>query len=673
MNDINSRINELRQLINNANNLYYIHDNSVLSDHEYDTLFQELLELEKQHPELVTSDSPTQRVGAPISGGFKPVTHRTSMLSLSNAFDGKDLFSFVERAERKIGTSLEYVCELKLDGCAVSLVYIDGKLVSGATRGDGVIGEDITANVRTIKTVPLTILESSVKIPHYLEVRGEVVIPHKGFEEHNRIAREEGGRVFANPRNAAAGSLRQIDPRKTAERPLMFVAYQVGDDNSEHKFTTHTEAMSTLVDWGFFVDDETRLVDNHYHVLSFCTDMETKRSSLPYDIDGVVIKVNDLKHQEELGAISRSPRWAIAYKFKAQEKDTRIIGVEFQVGRTGMVTPVARLEPVEVGGVVVSNATLHNADEIDRLDIHIGDTVIVRRAGDVVPQIVTVNIEKRPTNASKVSFPKQCPSCGSPTERTHGEAATYCTGGIKCDAQKKERFKHFVSRKAFDIDGLGESVVDGLLSLNLVETPADIFKLDEHALGRLPRMGEKSIARLINAIDKSRTVPFERFLFSLGIEEVGEGTSKRLARHFENIHDFIKCDYMELEKINDIGEYTASSIVRFLENTINECFILAMVDVDEETSFAPVEIIYPDKQPQEGKLLGQTWVVTGSFSKGTREDVQALLESHGAKVSGNVSKNTTALLAGVGGGSKLSKAEKLGVKVYSEDDFDKLI
>lgn len=672
MDVINSRINELRNLINTANSEYYMQGGSYLSDHEYDGLFQELLALEKQHPELVTSDSPTQRVGAPISGGFKPVTHRTSMLSLSNAFDGKDLFSFVERAERKIGKPLEYVCELKLDGCAVSLVYIDGKLVSGATRGDGVIGEDITANVRTIKTVPLTILESSDKMSHYLEVRGEVVMPHKGFEEHNRIAREEGGRVFANPRNAAAGSLRQIDPRKTAERPLMFVAYQVGGDNSEHNFTTHAEAMSTLVDWGFFVDDETRLVDKHYRVLSFCTDMETKRSSLPYDIDGVVIKVNELKHQEELGAISRSPRWAIAYKFKAQEKDTRIIGVEFQVGRTGMVTPVARLEPVEVGGVVVSNATLHNADEIDRLDIHIGDTVVVRRAGDVVPQIVTVNIEKRPTNASKVSFPKQCPSCGSPTERTHGEAATYCTGGIKCDAQKKERFKHFVSRKAFDIDGLGESVVEGLLSLNLVDTPADIFSLTKNDLSKLPRMGDKLITRLLKAIADARTISFEDFLFSLGIEEVGVGTSKRLANHFDNVYDFIDCDYMELEKISDIGPHTASSIIRFLESPANSNFIMSMVST-EQMHHGLVEIIYPDKRPLDGKLLGQTWVVTGSFSKGTREDVQALLESHGAKVSGNVSKNTTALLAGVGGGSKLSKAEKLGVKVYSEDDFDKLL
>lgn len=665
--NVQQQILDLRTLINAANYQYYILDDPKLTDEEYDRAFRDLQQLEESHPDLITPDSPTQRVGAPLDGGFGEITHRTSLLSLDNAFNEDDLIKFTKSVEKRLGLAqgeIEYVGELKLDGLAVSLVYENGYLVSGATRGDGSTGEDVTANLRTLNTVPLK-LQGDV-VPDLLEVRGEVVMPHKGFNDYNLKARSEGGRVFANPRNAAAGSLRQKDPRKTAGRPLEFIAYQVANIEPHMYADSHTRLMASLQTFGFKTEPYTAIISDIEEMVIHCERMEKSREQLPYDIDGVVIKVNRLTYQQTLGAIARSPRWAIAYKFKAEEKRTILNGVDFQVGRTGAITPVGRLEPIEVGGVVVSNATLHNADEIERLGVMIGDTVIVRRAGDVVPQITQVAIEERPKNATAIVFPKECPVCGSLTERVLEEAVTRCTGGLVCGAQKKERLKHFVSRLAFDIDGLGDKVVDQLVEGGHVNTPADFFILTESTLASLPRMGSKSAAKLITAINNAQTITFERFIYALGIPDVGEGTSKRLAKHFHHMGELVVASVEELCGIVDIGPTTATNIHTFFNTSQGLTTVNDLLDNG-------VSITYLQNKTVSDVLKGQTWVITGSFSRGSREELKALIEQHGGSVSDNVSKKTTVLLAGTGGGSKRAKADKLGVRIFDESQFDQLI
>lgn len=681
MDDPIERLSILRDLLNEASVDYYIHDAPKLSDEVYDRYFQELLTLEAEHPDHVTPSSPTQRVGAPISSDFAPVTHHTPMLSLDNAFDRIDLERFDRNVRKRLGKAtgeVTYSTEVKLDGIAVSLVYENGYLISAATRGDGVEGEDITPNVQTLKTVPLKlqgILGDAVReprtvlehIPRFLEVRGEVVMPHEGFREYNEKAVRNGDRVFVNPRNAVGGSLRQKDPRKTADRPLVFYAYQAVGDESTMLAQTQTEMLKRLNRMGFRVDPHVAEYTTFEDVIGHCTAVEGVRNTLPYDIDGVVIKVNDFAQQRSLGAVSRAPRWAIAYKFKAQEAMTTLCAVDFQVGRTGAITPVARLEPVVVGSVTVSNATLHNADEIERLDVRIGDTVVVRRAGDVIPQITAVDMTRRPKHTTPILFPTTCPVCNAPTERKEGMAVTVCTGGIECDAQRKELLAHFVSRKAFDIDHIGDRLIEDLIDVGLVSMPFHFFLLPERAaelLEKLPRFGEKSLERLLLSIENSRAVTFARFIYALGIPEAGEGTAKRLARHFTHVDQLRAANVNELTSIGDIGPITASSIVNFFANPVN------VNNVDALLSYHPsgeglVTIVYPTLTATHGKYVGETVVITGSFPDRSREDIKAYVEEQGGIVSSSLSRKTTLLIAGDKAGSKLTKAQELGIRVVS--------
>lgn len=658
------KVTHLRTLLHDANYRYYVLDNPTLTDEEYDNAFQELMTLEQQHPEIITPSSPTQRVGAPLTSGFSTVAHSNPLLSLTNAFNEEDLVKFdtAVKTRLKLTVSPVYYGEVKLDGLAVSLIYENGYLVRALTRGDGQVGEDVTANVRTIKTVPLVLNE--VTAPAYHEVRGEVVFPTAEFEAYNAWARDNNARVFANPRNAAAGSLRQSNPQITAQRPLQFIAYQLAAIEPTPRAGTmslHSEQLHYLKRLGFKIgtyDRQFTSIDEAYHA---CQEIEANRSSYPYDIDGVVIKVNNLAYQQRLGTISRSPRWAIAYKFKAQEKRTTLRGVEIQVGRTGALTPVARLEPVEVGGVVVSNATLHNVDEIERLDLHLGDTVFVRRAGDVIPQITCVIPEERPKSAVRVAFPKTCPVCGSATERPAGEAVTRCTGGLACKAQKKERLKHFVSRKAMNIDGIGDKLIDQLLTGELIDTPADLFTLTREQLQTLPRMGPASAVATVNAVKAARHVTLPRFIFALGIRNVGENTSKQLAVHFHTLNRIMTAPLDDYLAIADIGPTTAESIFAFFNDPISRKMVddLIKVGVSIEETDMPVSTV----------LSGEVWVITGTFGGYTRDELKVLLESSGAHVAGGVSKKTTHLLAGDGGGSKRTKAATLGVSILDLEEF----
>lgn len=658
----------LRDRLTKASYAYYILDEPIMTDSEFDAYFQELIKLEKENPSLVTPTSPTQRVGAPLVGGFKEIKHKYPMLSLDNTFDEDDIMRFCSRVEEILGVSnVEYLCELKLDGSAVSLVYQDGVLVSGATRGDGETGEDITANVRTINTVPLTLQEPA---PGRVEVRGEVIMPYRSFNAYNEESKRLNRRVFSNPRNAAAGSLRQINPRETANRPLVFVPYQLLTESETLSVDYNHEQLDLLERLGFRAQSQRWFVTDRKKLKSVCDDFELSRKVLSFAIDGVVIKVNNLQYQKHLGYLSRSPRWATSYKFKAQEESTILTGVDFQVGRTGAITPVARLKPVEVGSVVVSNATLHNADEIERLGIMVGDSVVVRRAGDVIPQIATVQLDKRPADASPVVFPTKCPVCSAPTERPAGLAVTRCIGGLTCDAQRKERIKHFVSRLGFDIDHLGDKVVNQLVTLGIVKRPDDIFTLTKEQLLSLPRMGEKSAERLLASIDGAREVSFARFIYALGIPGTGEGTSKRLAAYFNDINDLRIADRETLESITDIGPGTAESITNFFSVPTNIDCVTNLVTYNDGGQ-PLVTIKYTTKT--SNLLVGQVWVITGSFSGYSREDVKALLESYSASVSGSISKKTTALLVGEGGGSKLTKATSMGVPVVYEGSLSSTV
>ena len=656
-------ISQLRAALDDANYRYYVLDEPTLTDADYDRKLQRLKQLEAEHPSLVTPDSPTQRVGAAPAAGFPEVPHAIPMLSLDNAFSRDDIYAFAERVAERLecqADDIEFSCEPKLDGAAVSLVYEQGVLVSGATRGDGRTGEGITSNLRTLRSVPLKLMGNN--LPELLEVRGEVIMRHAGFESLNERARQDGLKVFANPRNAAAGSLRQLDPRITATRPLEFHAYQAARLEPDQGDTSHSALMARLTSLGFRTSAELATMRGPEAVADYCDQLGEKRDQLGYDIDGVVIKVNDLRHQRELGFVARAPRWAVAFKFPAQEEVTTLNEVEFQVGRTGAITPVARLEPVTVAGVTVSNATLHNADEIKRLGVMIGDTVAIRRAGDVIPQVVRVDIDKRPDDAREIIFPDQCPVCGSEIERLEDEAVARCSGGLYCAAQRKEALKHFASRKALDVDGLGEKLIEQLVDLDWVQTPADLFHLSVEQLKSLPRMGEKSATNLVNALEKAKTTTLARFIYALGIREVGEATAANLASHFGTLQALQDADQTALEAVNDVGPVVAAHVHTFFRQPHNLETLQALIAAG---------VTWQESDVVQGPtpLDGQTWVLTGTLESMTRDEGKARLQALGAKVAGSGSKKTTCLVAGEAAGSKLTKAEQLGVEVVDEATF----
>ncbi|HCG5295729.1 TPA: NAD-dependent DNA ligase LigA [Vibrio parahaemolyticus] len=665
---VHQRLEELKESLHYHAVRYYVEDNPEIPDAEYDRLMRELLEIEAQHPDLVTVDSPSQRVGGKPLSEFSQVTHEVPMLSLDNVFDDSELDSFHKRAQDRIGgeSIKQYCCEPKLDGLAVSLLYENGILVQAATRGDGTTGENITENVRTINAIPLKLRGDDW--PARLEVRGEVFMPKAGFEKLNELARQKGEKVFVNPRNAAAGSLRQLDSRITASRPLSFYAYSVGVVQGADLAASHYERFLQIKSWGLPMCPETKRVDSLADVKTYYQDILQRRDALPYEIDGVVIKIDDIAVQERLGFVARAPRWAIAYKFPAQEEITTLNEVEFQVGRTGAITPVAKLEPVFVGGVTVSNATLHNADEIERLQVKIGDQVVIRRAGDVIPQVVSVIKERRPETARDIIFPTQCPVCGSHVERIEGEAVTRCTGGLVCQAQRKQALKHFVSRKALDVDGLGDKVIEQLVDREMVETPADLFKLSAGVLTVLDRMGPKSAQNIVNALEKSKLTTLPRFLYSLGIREVGEATAANLAQHFKSLEAIQAATEEQLIAVQDIGVVVAKHITTFFEEEQNQAVVQ---DLLVQGIHWP-EISAPE-QGAELPLEGKTVVLTGTLSQLGRTEAKEALQSLGAKVTGSVSKKTDILFAGENAGSKLTKAQELGIEIKTEQDLLELI
>lgn len=663
-------IDELKKQLRHHEYQYHVLDAPEIPDVEYDKLMQRLKEIEAQHPELVTSDSPTQRVGAAPLAAFDTVRHEIPMLSLDNVFDEESYLAFDKRVRDRLKNhqELTFCCELKLDGLAVSLLYENGELVQAATRGDGTVGENITANVRTIRAIPLRLRGSN--IPDRVEIRGEVFMPQKGFEALNEQARKTDGKVFANPRNAAAGSLRQLDPRITAKRPLTFYCYGVGLVEGGSLPDTHYDRLMQFKAWGLPVSDYVQLRVGHQAVLNFYHEIEQVRPDLGFDIDGVVIKVNSIAIQEELGFVSRAPRWATAFKFPAQEQVTLLKDVEFQVGRTGAITPVARLEPVQVAGVVVSNATLHNADEIERLGVHIGDTVIIRRAGDVIPQIVSVVVDKRPTDSREIIFPTHCPVCGSDIERVEGEAVARCTGGLICGAQRKEALKHFVSRRAMDVDGMGDKIIDQLVEKEYVKTPADLYQLSAGILTGLDRMGPKSVQNLVDALNKSKQTTLARFIYALGIREVGEATAANLAAHYTTLEAVMAADEESLKTVQDIGHVVAKHVVNFFREPHNQAVI---EDLLTKANIHWPEVKVVNSAEIDSPFAGKTVVLTGSMSVLTRDEAKDKLVALGAKVSGSVSKKTDLVIAGEAAGSKLAKANELGIRVIDENELVRLL
>lgn len=657
--NIQQQLEALRTQIRYHNHRYYVLDDPEIPDAEYDRLFRQLQELEAQNPELITPDSPTQRVGAQPLGEFGAVRHAIPMLSLSNVFSEAELLAFDKRIHGRLHTDapIEYVAEPKLDGLAISLLYENGVFTRAATRGDGETGEDVTANVRTIASVPLRLLGEDY--PAVLEVRGEVYMPKAGFAALNAKMRALGEKTFANPRNAAAGSLRQLDPRITAKRPLEIFCYAAGLVEGGSLPDTHYAILQRFRDWGLRVCPESRLVQGVQGCLDYFQALGARRDQLPYDIDGVVYKVNSLALQQELGFVSRAPRWAVAHKFPAQEEITLLEGVEFQVGRTGALTPVARLKPVFVGGVTVSNATLHNMDEVERKDIRIGDSVVVRRAGDVIPEVVGVALERRPADAQHIVLPTHCPVCGSEVRRAADEAVARCSGGLYCPAQVKEAIKHFASRKAMDIEGLGDKLVEQLFAQGLVRHVDDLYRLSVGQVAALERMGEKSAQNLLAALEKSKATTLERFIFALGIREVGEATAKTLARHFGSLEALQAADEASLQQVPDIGPVVAAHIAAFFAEPHNRTTIqhLRELGVHWQDCTTQAATALP--------LTGKTYVITGTLSR-PREAIKADLEALGAKVAGSVSKKTTALIAGSDAGSKLAKAQELGVPILDE-------
>lgn len=661
---LQQQIDTLRHDLRRYEYEYHVLDNPTIPDAEYDRLFHQLKALEAAHPELITADSPTQRVGAKPLSGFAQIRHEIPMLSLDNAFSDEEFYAFVKRIEDRLiclPEPLTFCCEPKLDGLAVSILYVNGVLTQAATRGDGTTGEDITANIRTIRNIPLQLLMDNP--PARLEVRGEVFMPHAGFERLNQQALEKGEKTFANPRNAAAGSLRQLDPKITSKRPLVLNAYGIGIAEGVDLPNTHYDRLQWLKSIGIPVNPEIRLCNGTDEVLDFYRDIQNKRSALGYDIDGTVLKINDIALQEKLGFISKAPRWAIAYKFPAQEELTRLNDVEFQVGRTGAITPVAKLEPVFVAGVTVSNATLHNGDEIERLDIAIGDTVVIRRAGDVIPQIIGVLHDRRPADARPIVFPKTCPVCDSAIVRIEGEAVARCTGGLFCAAQRKEALKHFVSRKAMDIDGVGGKLIEQLVDRELVHTPADLFKLDLTTLTRLERMGAKSAENALASLEKAKNTTLARFIFALGIREVGEATALNLANHFKTLEALQNADLEALQQVPDVGEVVANRILAFWHEPHNVAVVNDLIA--QGVRWETVET----KEVAENCFKGKTVVLTGTLTQMGRNEAKALLQDMGAKVSGSVSAKTDFVIAGDAAGSKLTKAQELGVTVLTEEEF----
>jgi DNA ligase (NAD+) len=663
--EVERRIEDLREQLRLHNYHYYVLDAPLIPDAEYDRLFRELRQLEEQHPEFITEDSPTRRVGDQPLPGFEEVRHALRMLSLENVFSDEELADFDRRVRERLGTDKQvvYTAEPKLDGLAISLRYENGRLVQGATRGDGERGEDVTSNVRTIEAIPLRLLGK--QYPALLEVRGEVFMPKAGFEKLNAEARKAGEKSFANPRNAAAGSLRQLDPRLTAKRPLSFYAYGLGQTD-EPIAESHAAAMQELRKIGIPVSPELQRLDGIDECLDYYANILGRRDSLPYEIDGVVYKVDSFEAQSRLGFVSRAPRWAVAHKFPAQEELTVVEDIEFQVGRTGAVTPVARLKPVTVAGVTVSNATLHNMDEIERKDVRVGDTVIIRRAGDVIPEVVQVVPDRRPGDVKKPELPLTCPVCGSDILRVEGEAVARCSGGLYCSAQRREGIKHFASRKAMDIEGLGDKLVEQLDENGLVKTVADIYSLKAEDIAALERMGEKSAQNLIMALEKSKSTTLPRFLYALGIREVGEATARSLANHFLTLDAIEQADEDALQETPDVGPIVASHIASFFRQEHNIEVLQGLIDAG--VHWPAIEKPEEAAQPLDGK----TFVLTGALSR-PRDQIKAQLEALGAKVAGSVSKKTDYVVAGEAAGSKLAKAQDLGIDILDEDQLQEMI
>ena len=664
------RIEHLRAQIRKHDYAYYVLDDPTVPDAEYDRLMKELIALELRSPHLVTADSPTQRVSGTPLEAFKQVKHVVPMLSLSNVFSFDELKAFNKRVLDKLGIhkEIEYNAEPKLDGLAVSIVYEQGTLIRAATRGDGSTGEDITENVRTIRSVPLKL--NGKAIPDLLEVRGEVFISKLGFQRMNEKARKDGHKEFVNPRNAAAGSLRQLDPKLTAQRPLAMFCYGVGQVDGGRLSSNHHSMLMQLKAWGLRICPLVELVKGVRGCWMYYEKIHQLRDTLDYEIDGIVYKVNDKRYQEILGFVSRAPRWATAHKFPAQEEITTVNDVEFQVGRTGAITPVAKLEPVFVGGVTVSNATLHNMDEVDRKDVRVGDTVIIRRAGDVIPEVVKVVVERRKKGARKIKLPKKCPECGSEIARIDGEAVARCIAGSSCPAQRKGALKHYASRNAMDIEGLGDKLIDQLVDLNIVKNLTDLYRLDEQTISNLDRMGNKSAQNLLQAIDNSKHTDFAKFIYGLGIREVGEATALALAEHFQyDLKKLISADEEALQEVPDIGPVVAQHIHQYFSHKGN----LQLIGTLCEEVGIHWTVPQASGNSLNGELSGNSYVLTGTLASMSRDKAGQLLRAKGAKVVASISKNTTALIAGEKAGSKLQKAEKLGVPVLSENDFLQLV
>lgn len=671
---IEKQIKELQKTLNYHIHRYHVKDDPEIPDRDYDMMYKELESLESQYPQFISHDSPTNRVGGDIAENLQPIKHLQRMLSLDNAFEDEELYAYSKRIAEMLGKSeqdLEYSCEPKFDGIAMSLVYKNGILVSGATRGDSEIGEDVTHNVRTIKTIPMDIrekcIENGIDIPALLECRGEIVMFKRDFENLNLNQIKVGGKVFANPRNAAAGSMRQLDPKVVAKRKLTFFTYALGEVQGFEQADTHRGNMDLLAALGFNVCDLSKTVKGVAGLLEYYKDIGEKRNSLPFDIDGVVDKINSLSEQKTLGFVSRSPRWARAHKFPAQEVSTTLLAIEEQVGRTGAITPVGRLEPVNVAGVVVANVTLHNIEEITRKDIRVGDRVIIRRAGDVIPEIVSVIMGERKPDAKQYELPTECPCCSSPIVKPKGQAIARCTGGLTCEAQLKRAIQHFVSRKAMDIDGIGDVFVDNLVDMKLIKNPSDLYTLSKEEWLSLPRMGEKLANKILKNIEISKHVPLNRFFYSLGIRQVGESTAKSLLKNFGNMEAVINASKEQLLNISDIGPETAEEIVAFFNNKFNADIIQQLLD----SGVKPTEIDLNEIEIAKS-LSGKTIVITGSLSMG-RDEIKTMLENFGAKISGSISKKTDILIAGSDAGSKLEKANELGVFVAGEDELKLLI
>lgn len=672
--DIAKQLTSLRNLIRHHEYCYYVLDTPEIPDVEYDKLIKQLQTLEQQNPDLITPDSPTQRVGGSPLAQFASIKHEIPMLSLDNVFDDASFIAFNKRVKDRLhlndAEQVEYCCELKLDGLAVSLLYENGRFIQAATRGDGTTGEDITANVKTIKTIPLVLRGDN--IPSRLEVRGEVFMTHKGFEKLNADAEKHNEKVFANPRNAAAGSLRQLDPKITAKRPLAFFCYGVGIVEGTTLPDTHYDRLMQFKAWGLPVSNKVQKRQGVQAALDYFKLIGEQRMSLDFDIDGVVIKVNSIELQNQLGFVARAPRWATAFKYPAQEEITKLNKVDFQVGRTGAITPVARLEPVSVAGVIVSNATLHNSDEIIRLGIREGDYVTIRRAGDVIPKIVAVIVDRRPADTKEIIFPTHCPICGSQIVRDEGAAISRCAGGLICPAQRKEALKHFVSRRAMNVDGMGEKIIEQLVDKEYVKTPADLYKLNLPTLCSLDKIGEKSANNLLNALEVSKNTTLSRFIFALGIPNVGEVTTENLVNQLGSLSAIENASLEKLQSVNEIGAVIAESIIDFFQEPHNR-------NVIEQLTSNEVGIHWQDVIPQVQEIAinspfsEKTVVLTGTLSVLTRDEAKDKLKQLGAKVTGSVSKNTDLVIAGEAAGSKLNKAQELGIKVIDEQELINLL